>query len=412
MAKRKEHTTLILLGIFLSVLTYNYCLQAMTNILNDYNGHLYVYLPMFTQECWLDGWQTVPYCMWHLCVLALNKLLHIPLEVSGGYVSCFFVLCAYYTMYWMIQKITFAVGNIETSAKSAAISFGLSIVQAFYFPWLDAGERFMGVFSINPIHNPTQMCVRVFSLLCICLVYDIWGFHKNDHYQGVFFNFGNGIRRYYILLSLLLFLSTLAKPTFVEMFVPAVALAMLIQLLSKLIQKDTQAKAYFTNCLHMFMCSLPALLYILLQFVDYYIWGGNNNAETSIIITKWWEVWSTCSENIPLSILLGMVFPLFIFLIDTRFFLFNDLGRLGLFSYVVGFLEASLLGEAGEKLYHGNFMWPLMSGMLVMWVTSVLHLLVLERNSSHTKLQCILINIAWGIFWIHVYFGLVYINLP
>ena len=328
MTHKKEHTILILLGILLSILTYRYALHSMTGILNDYNGHLYVYLPMFTQENWLEGWQTVPYCMWHLCVLALNKLLRIPLEVSGGYVSCFFTLAAYLVLYWMIRKVTSAKGCTDSSAKAAAVAFGLSMVQALYFPWLDAGDRFMGVYSMNPIHNPTQMCVRVFSLLCICLAYDIWGIQKNESYKGIFFRVETGLKKYYILLSVLLLLSTLAKPTFVEVFVPTVALIMLVQWISLLVKQDGSAKSYFKHCLNMLWCALPALLYILLQFVDYYIFGGNNNAETTIIITKWLEVWKMFSENIPLSILLGMAFPIFIILIDLPFFLHDDMGKL------------------------------------------------------------------------------------
>jgi hypothetical protein len=137
----------------------------------------------------------------------------------------------------------------------------------------------------------------------------------------------------------------------------------------------------------MLLCAVPSLLYICLQFVDYYILGGNNNADTSIIITEWLEVWKMYSENIPLSILLSMAFPLFIIIIDIRYFLTSNMGKLALVGYGVSFLEGALLGEGGEKLSHSNFLWPLMSAMLIVWIVCTLRLLALEHLGTKTKLQ-------------------------
>ena len=116
------------------------------------------------------------------------------------------------------------------------------------------------------------------------------------------------------------------------------------------------------------------------------------------------------SENVVLSIALGMAFPLFIFLIDVRFFLKDDMGRLALVGYGVGFLEAALLGEGGGKLSHADFLWPMMSGMLLMWVASTMHLLVLERIQADTRGKRLLLNIAWALFCIHVLCGLIYMK--
>ena len=78
--------------------------------------------------------------------------------------------------------------------------------------------------------------------------------------------------------------------------------------------------------------------------------------------------------------------------------------------YIIGFLEAALLGEGGIKLSHADFIWPMMSGMLLMWMTSTLHLLKLEKEQVDTKGKCILIDGAWVIFCLHVLCGLLYIK--
>ena len=89
---KRDNIVAIFLSILLAYLTYLVVLSELPQTLSDYNGHTYVYLPMFTKESWIQGWKTVPYCMWHLSVLGLNHILHIPLEVSAAYVSCFFSL--------------------------------------------------------------------------------------------------------------------------------------------------------------------------------------------------------------------------------------------------------------------------------------------------------------------------------
>jgi hypothetical protein len=93
-------------------------------------------------------------------------------------------------------------------------------------------------------------------------------------------------------------------------------------------------------------------------------------------------------------------------LINLSFFLKDDLGRMGFVSYLVGFAEASILGESGARFAHGNFFWPMMSGMLVMWTVSLLRLLKLEREQTDKKVKYVLINVVWFIFWLHTFYGL------
>ncbi len=407
----KNTTSIILFAILLSYFTYFYVMQQQTYYLADFHGHTHVYLPMFTKETWVQGWMTVPYCMWHLTTLFLHHILHIPVEASAAYATCFYSLFAYFVLYWMIQKVMAAAGCKDFPPSRAALTaFGLCFVQPLYFYWLDLADRFLGSYSMNPLHNPTQMCVRGFSLLCICLVYDIWNKQKDKNYCGVFFQVKNGLKKYYICLSVTLFLSAMAKPTFAEMFIPAVAFVMLGEWIARIVRKDNSAKDYFHKCLLMLLCAVPTLLYILLQFLAYFVWGGSYGADGTFIVTKWLEVWHMYSNNVLLSVLLGMAFPLFMVLINTQFYLKDDLGRLALTGYGVGFLEAALFGESGGKLSHSDFLWPMMSGMLLMWVVSTLKLLVLEYTQADTKGKRILINTAWFLFFVHVCYGLMYVK--
>lgn len=143
-----------------------------------------------------------------------------------------------------------------------------------------------------------------------------------------------------------------------------------------------------------------------MQFLVYFIWGGSYGGGEGLVLTKWLEVWRMFTQNVGLSVACSMAFPLFMLLIDGRWFVKNDWGRLTLTGYLVGFLEAALLGEGGEKLTHGDFLWPMMSGILLMFTASLMRLLVLERTQADTRGKKILLAAAWFLFCIHVLYGI------
>lgn len=410
---------IVLLGIIYGFLTIKMVLPQLQNNLSDYSGHLYTYLPLFSKETLLEGWATVPYFLWHIFVLVFYKLLNTPLEMAAAYTSAIFALFAYGALVFVLSKF------VADQRYAAFYSFCLCLVQGIYFYWLETGDRFGGLFSMNPYHNPTQMCVQGISILCLALIIDIWGSQKDAAYNGIFFQVENGLKKYYIWLSVLLFLSVLAKPTFAEMFIPAVGLIMLITWIQKLCKKEN-AKEYFQILLKTFCLAIPALFYIFLQFLDYFIFGGSYGDSGSVVITAWMEVWKLFTENTVLSIALGMAFPLYVLLIDSSFFIYNTIGQLGVLSYLIGLLEASLLGESGWKLSHGDFLWPMMSGMLVFWLIAFLRFITLEgqviiaygqeyeKNSSEKSstiqfYHTIKIYIGYGLFFAHVLCGICYI---
>lgn len=403
--RKKDHMIIIFLGVLLSYITYSFVIAELPGNLNDYNGHVYVYLPLFTKETLLEAWQTVPYFMWHGTVLCLNRLCRIPLETSAAYSSCIYSIFTYLIMCWMIQRIFLLTDGEEHTAKAGFLAFALSVVQGLYCYWLNTGGRFLGLYSVNPLHSPTQMCVKGFSLLCLCLVYDIWGKQKNDGYKGVFFQVEKGLKKYYILLAVILLCSVLAKPVFAEMFIPAVGILMLWDWFAAIVRKDGTAQKYFKNCLHMFFCAVPSVIYMLFQIWGYYISGGGIHGENSVIITDFMEVWSLFSENVALSLGMSMAFPLFVILLNPEWFIKSDFGKLSLTGYLIGLLQAAFLGENGETMAHGDFFWPMISGMTLLWMAALLRLVVLEKTQAGSGKKKLLIDIAWVIFALHVLCG-------
>ena len=407
---KKNRNDLLCILIFITLLSYFnyiYVMAALPDHLSDYNAHTYIWLPLFTRQTFWEGLLTVPYCAWPLLTLFLHKILLIPVEVSAAYSTCAYAVFTYVVFYWMLQKIQLRFGLEENNVKMAFVAFCLCIAHPLSAFWLDSSA-----YSMNALHSPTYICVRGFSLLCFCLVCDIWGKQKTPEYRGIFFPVENGLKKYYVYLAFFLFLSAMAKPTFAEAFIPAVALCMLVTWILRIRRRDGSAKPYFRHCLYTFYCAVPTLIYIFAQFAAYFLLDDSYRDGGSLIITKFLEVWKMFSENVVLSIVFSLALPLFMLLIDPAHFFKTDMGRLSLVCLVIGFFEAAFLGEDGPKLSHGNFMWPIMSAMLLVYTVSTLRLIVLEKKQNDTTTKTVLLSIAWLLFCLHALAGiLIFVNV-
>ena len=408
--KKGQGGSIALFAVVLAFITYSFSIAELQNNMSDFAGHVYTYIPLLRGEESLEGWMAVPYLMWHLCVILLESLTPIPLEAAVAFTSCFFAVFSYYVLCWMLTCVQKRYFLDMTPLQIGVIAFSLSIIQPVCVYWFDTGSQYLGQFSINPLHNPTHMCVKPFTLLCLCFTYDILEKYCNPGHQGMFIDVSKNLKKAYISLSATLLLSCMAKPVFAEMFIPAVGFIMLFTWLGHVLKKDGMAKAYFNKCLIMLLVSAPALVYILVQFLAYFIFGGSYGGDGShLMITEWMQVWEMYSENVTASIALGMGFPLLVLALNAGYFLKDTFGRLALSGYVVGLLEAALLGESGGKITHGDFLWPMMSGMTLLWVVATLRLLVLEQTQNKSRLQRICIQAAWFVFYLFVLFGFIFL---
>lgn len=393
-------------AVLLSVLTYFSILKEFTNELSDYCGHVYSYIPLLQGDKLAEGWMSIPYFLWHTFVIILHRIIEVPIEPAAALVSCGFACLSFGILYYMIDRYCKARNAALTPFTVATLAFSLCVIQRIILPWADI----QGDFTINPMHNPTQMCVKPFSLLCFAFTYDIFEKLKNASHEGTFISMRKGLLRAYIALAVVLFLSGMAKPTFAEMFIPTVGLLMLFEWGCRVVRKNTTAKAYFIELCKMFLVAVPTICYILLQFLAYFVWGGSYGMEEShMIITSWMEVWKLFSENIPLSILLSLGFPLLILMLDIRFFLKDNLGRIALVGFIVSLLEAGLLTEE-SKMTHGDFLWPMMSGMLLLWVVATMRFVVMNHSAPQFKCEWLnraLIALGWFVFYLFGFAGIV-----
>lgn len=385
---------------------YGVAIRELAGELSDYSGHVYVYIATFTGDSALKGWMMSPYFLWHIVVLFFKTGLKLPIESSAAASSCIFYLASYFITVFMTEKWCSHKGLSHSSAFTGFFSFALTMIQPIWISFLDAGaSRSVGVFSFNPLYSPTHMAARPFALLCFMLVIDLW---ELAHKQDSFF-FGLNRNKTLVLLAVLLFISAAAKPVFAEMFIPAVGLMMLYECIFSFVQnKESGTKFLKGFLLPAFSAAAPTIVFIFAMFFLFINMGGSYTDTEGVVITPFLQVWSGYSENIPLSMLFMMSFPIYILIIDSKNYLRSGIGKLGSVSFVVGFLEAAFLGEGGDKLGHGNFIWPMMFGILLLWASAMLHFLTMEKMAD-TKFKRFLICIGWILILIHVHYGFQYL---
>lgn len=403
MEKKKTSFAAIVFCLLAGYFTYRFAFYNISlDTRNDFAAHAHKLIALFRSGNFWTGWVSTPHCLWHVTVLFAYGVLQIPLDIAASLVAAGYTVFYYCVLVWAVDRVLSHYKYEVNDVLVAFLCFCFLFEQAITIAWFDVGTAYYGPFSMNPLHSPTQLGVRGFSLLCFCIVIDVLHSFGKEDYKPIFFQ--GSIVKQRILLAMFLFLSVVMKPTFAESFIPAVAFYMLGVWIYRRFKKDL-ASAYFKSCLWMLLCAAPALLYMLLQYIVFFALGNGYGDSEGMIFTPMFAVWKLFTENVPLSILFGMAFPLYVILIDLRFFLKEIPGKIALCSYGIGFLEASFLAEDGDRFNHANFMWPYMAGMQLLWTVAFWRFIVLEKRENKTVLQRRLLAVGWILFFVHVFFG-------
>ena len=404
--KRRDYASAIIFGFLSAYISYRTVLKELSNIVSDFTGHVYVYLPLFLKkETFTEGLGAAPYFLWHLVTIIGYRVFGIPLEYAAAYTNSLFAIFTYIAVFFFISSLYKKAGKDAGSFTVPLISFGMCILQPISAKWMNAWILSAAPITPNPFSNPTYMATRGFAVLAFCLVIDIWGKQGNEDYKGIFFKVENGLTRYYVALSTVLLLSVLAKPTFVEMFIPAVGLVMLARLAKEGSKKDGSGKKYFGILIKTFLTAVPAIVIVLAQFLMYFIFGGSYGEGGSVVVTPFLRVWRMFTDNAGLSIILALLFVMFVMLICPTEFFDSDAGILSLVCFAVAFLQGAFLGES-TKLGHGDFMWPVMSAMFLLFLAALGALILGDKEGAKPIKQKLAFS-AWVIFAAHVFCGVI-----
>lgn len=394
------------MSVMVFVIIYKYTLNELASEgINDLRSHTLHAESIYLDRLW-TAWLKRPYLFWHLCVKGCIKFLQMPVSAASACTQGFFAGFTCFVTFYLLDRTGAKLAGRDVGVPAALTAGILGLVAAWYVPWFNIFQH-EGQFSINPIFNPTHMAVKPFGLLCFMLAVDLILAYKGQ--ERLYFI---GIRKdrwLYVLFSAILLLSAFTKPTFMYMLLPAGAVYLLIDLGFALKKKDGSAGKVWGFMWRIACASVPALLYLLLEYSAFYFWGGTND-DASVAIYPFLTAWHIYSPDVPRSLRLAMAFPFWMVITNLKYFFRSEEGRLSLIGYVVGTLEFSFIVETGDKLGHLNFSWEMMSGMLLIWVISGARLIALTAKPASGRWNSVVITVGWILLAIHLFSGLYYIN--
>lgn len=321
--------------------------------------------------------------------------LHVttPVHAMAFAIALLNGLSALAIKYYM-DRFLEAGGRLGRGLLSTALTFSLLFVSMLY-PLTYLGRyqefeegflyRYLGTFTPNPYHNATYLAARPFSIVAFFAFVEVLGIYETEN---------KWYHPRYLSFSLALLLTTLAKPSFTLIFVAAAGIIMLWRLIRS---RFLGIKAFF----QMGVWFIPTFLVLLYQFLDVF---EPSRPESGIGI-GFLKAWSTASDNIPLSLLLGIVFPLTALLLrDTKKPVPAYL-RFAWQLFFAGLFTLMFLYEKGYRLNHVNFSWGYMYGLFFTYMAS---LIFLAKKTLACDQPWWKLGLQWIAYGLHLLCGIDY----
>lgn len=284
--------------------------------------------------------------LWHVLVAALLRL-GLPLDCSATLITTLSKgaqLC-------LVRNILSS--RLRMSANAVTLLSVLCVlVSSLCVPWYNP-TVYYNVGTPNTWHSCTQLAGMVFMLMCVPLTARCYDrFDKQLPSREA-----TAPWRDTALLGALLFLSLLAKPTFMQAFLPAACLFFLVQWI-----RHPRNSRYFLQVL---LCVLPSILFMLAQY--FYYFGALGGSQGSVTL----EVSLEKAKTTLLCVLLMQAFPLYAFAVSRKAVRRDTLFWLTLGLNAVSVLEFLFLGESGRRAGDGNFGWGMMGAAMMSWVVGL-----------------------------------------
>ncbi len=284
---------------------------------------------------------------------------------------------------------------------STAAVFSLFFMSMLYS---ERGEKFWsydyiyrcnGIYTANPYWNATFLAVRPFTVLCFFLSARVLSEYE-EHFSP----------RDGILLGVFTFLATFTKPSFTFILAPVLAITVFGRLFAKRL-------AHWKNTFRLCCCFLPTALLLAYQFRGVFM-GTNSMGEETGIGFEMGKAWHVFTGNIPLSVMMALLFPFSVLALNWKELRRDGAFRLAWQVMVTGFLSYLLLYEKGFRFDHMNFSWGYMHGLFFVFLISILQMIknAMKRENLMYKLLLApelvtyLYHLACGIvFFCYMYQG-------
>ena len=368
-----------LIEIILYLLVFLLVLKIVALHLNY--GHDYP-LHMNIIERYMNGNFYIPHPGFHISVYWLSAVTGIPaVSIIPFFIAFTFILTIIITKRFLL----FLSPGIKHELVYTLFAIAINIVIAIYLPWFNE-NKYLGSWSPNVWHSPTMALLKPFALLAffgfILLLQEM----NNENYKVS------------ILVSIYLLISTLAKPSFIICFTPAICLFILFF-------RTKGFKLYVTS----FLIFLPSLLLLIYQFIETYNLKTTDSYFHDKIIFAWFGVMKVYSNNLLISILSVLAFPLSVLLILRKKLRSNNALTLSWILFIIAFLQAAFLAEQA-KFLQGAFISSYIIALFILHVSSLGEYLSWFSSSADRDIHWKEKFIAGSFLFLHFISGILYLN--
>lgn len=283
--------------------------------------------------------------------------LIMPVEVAIACVLSFLNILGMITAERYVWELMPNCSQVKKMSLTTIIVMTLFLVSMLFWP-LDLrpivpegrmwGARYLGVFTPNPYQNATYLATRPFSiLLLIKYVYVIDNMDKCK-----VSDFG--------LIALYMFLSTIAKPSFVFVFLPMMAvMTIVIWIKSKC--KITKPQILLVSTI------VPTVIVLLIQFSS--VFGQNSDGGMKIGIGYAWHLWTPAIKS---AFIKANFFPLVYLILHLKELKKSKMLLISWLIWLVGIGTYCVFYEAGPRQWDSNFAWGYMHGMFCVFMASII----------------------------------------
>lgn len=322
--------------------------------------------------------------LWHVIV---SILLHMgmSLTVASALVTALSKVVIAYVTYSLLAA---ALRERFSQAFLTLITVCLMFVSALCVPSYNP-TVYLGVGTPNTWHSCTQLLALAFMVVCV--PYTAWcydTFTDRLSQEG-----GHTILpwKQILLLGALLFMSLMAKPSFMQAFLPASCLYFLYQWI-----RHPKNSRYFLQVL---LCVMPAILFMIFQYLFYFEETFFQQDAGMVLELNLDKVLDTLIRTV-----LMMAFPIYSLFLCRKQKADTTLILTILFN-LVAIAEMMLLGESGLRAQDGNFGWGMMGASLMLWIICMIRFLRQADIRQWYKPDQL---IAWGLLAYHLFSGVYY----
>lgn len=339
------------IGVFFAVYFMTYNMMQMQNnmgMTNDFIAHA-EWATEFSFRHPLRFFRRIAYPIWHICVILFVRMFGVLLDDSTSIVTAMFTVLCMLITYYVIKK--FFGKNVEDKIINICVGT-LTFVTAIYMPWYNK-SLYWGQGSPNIWHNPTNNAVKWIAVLIFFVFLKFIGECEMGNLKT-----GKCVLKWnrVFVLMLLLFTSVLLKPSFIQGFLPAVIIFLLIELfLSK-------GKMFYACC-QIAISFIPSCILILWQMLGYWSEDGARGG----VSISFFRFFGTAAPNQLISFILGWAFPLYVLIVfEKKEILTDKRVLLSVIMAIVSCCEEACIIEQGSSA--GNFTWSKLLAMYILWV--------------------------------------------